>query len=305
MMNTTKSKLTKAERQLIALEKGFRNCRKILTTMIREISPKSRHAVKDIKLANPTSRWIVETVTDEDVIETFKSFSHDGCLAYPPQDRMSPETWSKVRTIMRNNGGRWITGKGYFKLDRPAGPVLEAMISTGKIVNDKKERQAFYTPDAIANQVAELADVSDRMVLEPSAGDGALADALNGAGADEVVCFEIDKACCTRLRAKGYEVRRGDFLAMSPADMDYERIVMNPPFAKDAYIAHIDHAMKFLAPGGRLVAIIPGDRVSSKLSDVLPPNATWTCYPLPKSAFKESGTNIQTSILVIDLNQNK
>lgn len=38
--------MTRAERQLIALEKGLRNVRKLMTTMIREISPKSRHAVK-------------------------------------------------------------------------------------------------------------------------------------------------------------------------------------------------------------------------------------------------------------------
>ncbi|MGV0949253.1 MAG: hypothetical protein ACOYB3_01180 [Azonexus sp.] len=300
--------MTKAERQLIALEKGFRNCRKILTTMIREISPKSRHAVKDIKLANPTSRRIVEPVTDDALIGALGTFSiqrgDSGWHVYPPERAIDTGVWNRIRVFMRNNGGTWMSQRQAFVFEEDPTTIFKALYP-GKIVNDKKERQAFYTPDAIANKVAELADVSDRMVLEPSAGDGALADALNGAGADEVVCFEIDKACCTRLRAKGYEVRRGDFLAMSPADMDYERIVMNPPFAKDAYVAHIDHAMKFLAPGGRLVAIIPGDRVSSKLSDVLPPNATWTCYPLPKSAFKESGTNIQTSILVINLNQNK
>ena len=298
MMNT---RMTKAERQLIALEKGLRNVRKILTTMIREISPKSRHAVKDLKLTECRGLGSPQKdCEDANVQMTLGLFTFDADHAYPPSmtlNRIPAGVWSQIRRIMHNNGGKWCS-KGYFKFDRDAMCVFDAL-KTGKIANRKKDRQAFYTPAIIAHKVVTLADVRGKTVLEPSAGEGALAQLCAAHYASHVTCYEIDRHAYETLRAKGFSASHCDFLDMIGRNT-YERIVMNPPFAKDAYVAHIAHAMKFLAHGGKLVAVIPGDRVSSKLADALPVNSTWDCYPLPKSAFKESGTNIQTSVVVIE-----
>ena len=71
---------------------------------------------------------------------------------------------------------------------------------------------------------------------------------------------------------------------------------MNPPFTKGQDIKHVNHALQFLKPGGKLVAIMAGND-KSKWFDSL----EW-CYEIedvPAGAFKESGTNVATIIVTI------
>jgi len=303
-------KITKAERQLIALEKGLRNVRKLMSTMIREISPKSRHAVKGIKLTyaerqGPDSPE--KDCEDANVQMTLGlfTFDFDANHAYPPTmtlKRIPAGVWSQIRRIMHNNGGKWCS-KGYFEFDRDATAFFKAL-AEGKVANQKKDRQAFYTPYQTALKVVTLADVRGKTVLEPSAGEGALAQLCAAHYASHVTCYEIDRHAYETLRAKGFSASHCDFLDMIGRNT-YERIVMNPPFAKNAYIKHIKHALTFLAPEGRLVAIIPGDMPPKALTKSLPTWSTWDCIPQEAGAFSESGTNVKTSILVINLNQNK
>ena len=71
---------------------------------------------------------------------------------------------------------------------------------------------------------------------------------------------------------------------------------MNPPFTQGQDVAHILHARSLLRPGGRLVAICGN---GPKQRAVLEPlAAVW--IELPSGAFKKSGTNVATAIVVID-----
>ena len=75
----------------------------------------------------------------------------------------------------------------------------------------------------------------------------------------------------------------------------FNAILMNPPFAKAADIAHILHARRFLAPGGRLVAICAGGpRQAAALQHLC---EHWE--PLPPGTFKEQGTGVNTVLLVM------
>ena len=109
---TPRVRTTKAERQLIALEKSLRNIRKLMTHFIREISPKSRHAVKDLKFSTSLKVKASE-VTSEDVVEALDSFSiqrgDSGWHAFPPADKIHPTTWNRIRKVMADNGGNWRT----------------------------------------------------------------------------------------------------------------------------------------------------------------------------------------------------
>jgi hypothetical protein len=72
---------------------------------------------------------------------------------------------------------------------------------------------------------------------------------------------------------------------------------MNPPFAPNAAdIKHVRHALKFLAPGGRLVAIVAnGPRQREQL---MPDASEW--IDLPAGSFAESGTNVNAAIAIFD-----
>ncbi len=133
--------------------------------------------------------------------------------------------------------------------------------------------QLFPTPAELAAYMVELAQIetTDR-VLEPSAGTGNILRAI-GDGPDKTA-VEINGACVQRLATlgvSGLRIHHDDFLSCTTADLGlYDCIVMNPPFANGADIKHITHALQFLKPGGRFVALCAnGPRQNERLAPMV------------------------------------
>ena len=122
------------------------------------------------------------------------------------------------------------------------------------IIGQKVGVDFFPTPAHVAHRMAKLAQISkgDR-VLEPSAGNGNLADAAAVAGG-EVDVIEISSQLRDILVAKGYQVVDHDFMSFTP-EQPYQAILMNPPFSSRQDAEHIMRAFGMLAGGGTLVAI--------------------------------------------------
>ena len=91
------------------------------------------------------------------------------------------------------------------------------------------------------------------MCLEPSAGIGGLADWLPK---DRTTCVEVSSLHCKILESKGHKWIEDDFLKMNILNK-FDRVVMNPPFDRGQWQAHIEHAASMVSKGGRLVAILP------------------------------------------------
>lgn len=122
------------------------------------------------------------------------------------------------------------------------------------IIGQKVGIDFFPTPASVAQRMARLAGITQGMrVLEPSAGNGNLADAAKAAGG-EVDVIEISSQLRDILTAKGYTVVDHDFDGFTP-EQPYQAILMNPPFSQRRDAAHIMRAYGMLASGGRLVAI--------------------------------------------------
>ena len=127
----------------------------------------------------------------------------------------------------------------------------------------------FPTPEALAARVIHTANLLPGVsVLEPSAGIGDLAESARNAGGVVTVCEILEPAAdVLSLKGFGDKLHRGDFLAMRPADVGtFGRVVMNPPFESGAAARHVLHALQFVNPCGRLVAIVPGN-FAALLSD--------------------------------------
>ena len=152
-----------------------------------------------------------------------------------------------------------------------------------------KDLQYYPTPLEVVERVLAEFRVDGDRVLEPSCGCGRFMDALRAKGAT-VIGYEVDPGRAEQCRRKGHSVITGNFLEAAPTG-DFDQVVMNPPFYGKHYAKHIDHAMKFLKPGGRLTAILPATaRYDHGLVD-----GRW--YDLPLGSFSESGTNINTCVL--------
>lgn len=170
------------------------------------------------------------------------------------------------------------------------------------------EVEDFYpTPAAVSQRMVEAADLEPGMdVLEPSAGEGAIVTAIMAAGCGVPDCVEIDRDRAEVLRdmlPPGAVVNM-DFLSMLP-EPEYDRVLMNPPFGKGAGVQHVIHALRFLKPGGRLVAVLGSGleyRTDGPTIELRKLIAAWNgrTTPLPPGSFRLAGTAVDTVMVTLD-----
>lgn len=212
------------------------------------------------------------------------------------------------RIIAQRYPGR-IAESAASKASRPrhGSPRARADAPVGR--RSKKDRQAFYTPDDLADRLVKdgmayggglgVTSLEGLAVLEPSCGEGALVRAAMRQGARGVVCIENDIDAIEKLHAQGdIELRPDDFLSVDPKPV-FDLVVMNPPFAQGREVDHVLHAYRFLREGGVLVAIMSaaaGFRetgVYRELHEFL--RATGATVERNEAAsFEESGTHVAT-----------
>ena len=82
-----------------------------------------------------------------------------------------------------------------------------------------------------------------------------------------------------------------NFLQVAP-DPRFDAVVMNPPFYGRHYKLHLDHAVRFLKPGGVLVCILPATAHYDHGTTI----GRWN--DLPVGSFASSGTNVPTGYCV-------
>ncbi len=220
-----------------------------------------------------------------------------------------------VNKVLEAAGGKWNRKAQAHVFDGDAGEIMETIILTGKVTNKKQELGAFFTPTAIAERLIEIAQIEPGMlVLEPSAGDGAIAVPIAKLGAI-VHCFEIDRATSEKLVSRLFATSPEysvspctDFLQVEKPNLRgdlYDRVVMNPPFAKQDDIRHVLHAARFLASGGRLVSIMAAgvtfrtNQLTSSFRQFVADH-NGTIEALPENSFAESGTGINTVMVTLE-----
>jgi len=167
----------------------------------------------------------------------------------------------------------------------PADAISEILCSG--CIPDAVSHQYYPTPEYIARAAVDAAQIGpDDECLEPSAGTGGLADLMPR---DRTQCVEVNALHCAVLRSKLHEVAEADFLSWRPAGVEFDRVVMNPPYSEGRWQAHVEHAAGLVAKGGRLVAILPE---SARNKRSLPGfDTSWG------EVYKFPGTSISVSIL--------
>lgn len=235
---------------------------------------------------------------DQDVLDVLnRSTITEKTLTLPAQ--LERKLYDRVMKVIGNAGGVWNKKEKCHVFARDPRGVLGLAIETGVSIDEKKLYQVYYTPGRLANRMVDLADVLGKRVLEPEAGEGALADACVSRGARQVHCIEIRPTACAVLEGKGYSVGNIDFLDVDPKDcIPYERIVMNPPFAGNQDLKHIEHALKFLAPGGILVSLMWPNEDRPQFTRIVE-GYGYTTEHVEAGEFQSEGTPVPTKILRI------
>ncbi len=186
---------------------------------------------------------------------------------------------------------------------------------------EKETHQQFSTPPDYAFVAAWVANVrrSD-VVLEPSAGTGSLAVQAASALPKAVIVNEISAKRREMLGALAFDgvfAENAEQLDNAlPQDVVPTVVIMNPPFSQTAGrmgdkkvqgtdVVHIEQALRRLAPGGRLVAIV------GKGFKMAPDRAPWLAknhaqfrvranIGVSGKEYAKYGTSFDTRIVVID-----
>jgi predicted RNA methylase len=225
-----------------------------------------------------------------------------------------------VDKILQGLGGKWnrkakahiFTGE-----ERPEDAV-ERVLATGRVTIVRDDLAFFPTPPEVAEQLVHTIGVAGQVVLEPSAGRGALVDACLAGRAREVWCVERDPVMRESLREKYGAKGRGPVVHVSLRDdfMEYEgdmgyvdRVIMNPPFKKIGLGDHLDHVLhahRRLAPGsGKLAAIMPNgvvfreDKRHKAFREAVYAHGGYITE-LPEGSFKPVGTAVRTCIVTMN-----
>ena len=212
----------------------------------------------------------------------------------------------RVNKLLAEHYGETLADARHDESARPRGPNganARAMAKATKL---------WATPPAIAKRLVELGQrpgesARGHRALEPSAGEGAICEALAEAGYS-VDAVELDAERAAHLRSLGLCARvvAANFLdTRPPPEGGYDRIVMNPPFEGGLDIDHVRHALTMLSPTGRLVAILAAGAeyratAQAKTLRAQAKRLKGRWIDLPQGAFRDSGTEANTIALVVD-----
>ena len=177
----------------------------------------------------------------------------------------------------------------------------------------KRENRAgidfFATPEPLGFKMVEWARVGVyEKVLEPSAGDGAIARYFPDHADRTVVEPSAELLSRAQLRVTGARTENTRFEDLHVVNK-YHAIVMNPPFGSGGKTAveHVSKAAKHLKDGGRIVALIPtGPAADKRFNDWFFDNPDTQDlsltgeYQLPGVTFEKAGTSVRARIVIID-----
>ncbi|MFJ3630835.1 class I SAM-dependent methyltransferase [Streptomyces sp. NPDC090112] len=236
---------------------------------------------------------------DADVLEAIRSARCDGPILFLG-GRFEGSLYRRVDLALSAVGGKWDRWKRGHLFPASAADAIAGLLAEGEVTTDA-ERGYFPTPPALVDEILDLADIqAGQEVLEPSAGTGAMAERIADRGG-VVDCVELDQGRAEIIRKEGYarQVTVADFLTL-PVAATYDRVVMNPPFAKQLDIRHVQRALRWIRPDGLLVAVMSAGltfRSNALAADFRSQvrEARGTIQPLPDHWFK----GVRTVLAVI------
>lgn len=244
------------------------------------------------------SKWSVEDILKHCTLK-------DNVLKLP-RVQFNKKSYAEAKKWIEEAGGSWQGGKvqGFtfpFNADR-----VFSILHEGKRCNLQQDFQFFATPPEVADWLVMLAGGvhEDEKVLEPSAGTGAIIDAIHRSCKDLVVdCFELMPENKELLSKKSNINILGDDFTTYDLGL-YDKIIANPPFSKNQDIRHVKRMYEHLNNGGTVAAImschwkIASEKECADFREWLKDVHAKVC-DIEEGSFKQSGTGIETTAVII------
>lgn len=227
---------------------------------------------------------------------------------------MTDAEYDEIKYIVEYIGGHWREKYKGFVFDDEVNIVKDKInyilgIKQFKLPDNvvfQIKNQFYPTPDWLAHDMVEYADIqkTDR-VLEPSAGRGAILKYI-ASKTKYYYAVEYNKSNAKYLRDAGYRVNLTSFEKYSATiNKQFDKIIMNPPFANKMDLIHTTLAYNILRQGGRPISLIAEnslyyDRPITHKFNAFLKSCGATVTEIPHGTFKESGTNVDVVMITIN-----
>lgn len=240
-------------------------------------------------------------------------------------DRLGPDVWPLVKTVLEKLGAVYVinTSAFDFEADQDARTLVAQALAAGRVMSAATSDGFVATPAELAQELASWhGELEPRRgcrlrVLEPSAGSGRIVQAIRerlGAEWCHITAVEPDARRArqiptdeaTTVHTEPFET----FAARARAAGEtFDRVIMNPPFSvpgrPNIWAEHLLAAWDLLAPGGRLVAIVPASVLDRRRAGLVGQagqlvHMNGEAEELPRDAFAESGITVATAVVSLD-----
>ena len=193
--------------------------------------------------------------------------------------QLDRKLYVRVDKALKAAGGKWNRSKKAHVFDKDPRTQLEDIVDNGEVVVVKDGW--FPTPWQLAKKLIDTAPPPrwSALILEPSAGEGALLEALYtnyDTTPHMLYACELndDRRDILNEKFPSLVIKEPDFMKWHPGER-FDRIYMNPPFEIGQDIEHVSKAYSLLASRGTLVAIMSegvffrGDRKATQFREFL------------------------------------
>jgi predicted RNA methylase len=221
--------------------------------------------------------------------------------------KLDRKLYVAVNEVLEAAGGKWNRKAHTHVFEFDARAKIAAMLANGKVKDEAKDADFFETPPELAKELVRLAGAHrGDVVLEPSAGRGAIVEELLAVGAFVRACELLEEnRAVLHKRFDGnprFELDRSNFDASDWRTPQFTHVVMNPPFQFE--IEHVTLAHSLLLPGGRLVSIMSTGVLTNAYKKTqgfrrLVADCGGRFVQNADGAFKSSGTMVRTLTLVL------
>lgn len=245
------------------------------------------------------AKGVMMKISDE-VANILANSTVDGNNLYLPQIQLERGMYLAVNKVLNAIGGKWNRKAKAHIFDESPVDTIEQILLIGEYTDAKKEFQFFETPDELAEQLVEMADIRDgETVLEPSAGRGQIAKYINEKHSCD--CIELNDSNRKYLLENGFYLVGDDFLKCTQR---YDVIIANPPFSRQQDIDHVLHMIKLA--NRRVVSVMSSavlfrDNKKTVAFREIVSNIGGTMKKLPEKTFSKSGTNVNVCVLCVDI----
>lgn len=242
--------------------------------------------------------------------EVLQACRVSGMLVTLPAVQLDRKLYQEVAKALDLIGGKWDRKEQGFVFNECPADLLK-QISNGEKRNLQKEFQFFGTPDFLADELVQDANIEEYdLILEPSAGQGSIIKAIHRIHPGYLVHYcelmPINRTFLEKLPNVAYITDNFLKLSRSKVTMGvFDKIIANPPFSKNQDVDHIRQMFDCLKPGGRLVSIASNHwKFGSNKKETAFKNWIYEIgadvQAIEAGTFEESGTKIATCKIIID-----